>query len=120
MNDLIIFAADEAFIVPDSEHHSAVVVGAMQSFNIGQIEFYFANKFKSLPNLRNSWDDARPLIEGLLVEGKQLLGEFNGSPIGSFLPDDSGWRARYHSSPKQFETVSFWMADDFTRVWVFA
>jgi hypothetical protein len=129
----IVYQPTDCFIVPDAMifgeddvdtlHEKTMTMyrvryGAKMSRNLDQITWYFETRLpQSLPN----WLKTRAAIKDFGEQGWEFVGEYNASGIAAWIPDADrdALKARIAASPDDFETVFFWMDDDFIRAWVF-
>lgn len=116
--NIIIVPENDTFVEPHPEDRISVFglrLGAKQSTNIDQIDWYFRSRF---PAYYAAWRKTGDEIEELLAEGWKMIGEYNGSMVAQLLPDRGGYRDEYNDPDNR--EIAFWMDDDFTRVWVFS
>ena len=128
----IIFAPSSRFTAPelnnfaetdDTRDSKAAIFfrtrhGAKKSRNLDQITWFFESRF---PQYVAGWLEERSTIEDLLERGWEIVGEYNASGIANMIrnPDRDEAMAMISTNPDKFETVYFWMDDDFIRAWVF-
>jgi hypothetical protein len=115
----------ENYAETDETRHEKVAVyfrtihGARTSRNLDQITWYFE---KRCPHFLDGWlKEERTSIENLRERGWDFVGEYNASGIASMIrdADRDALKAMVSANYDNFETVYFWMDDDFIRAWVF-